>query len=356
MAQYDESVEDDALLDLDGSAGEEEDVKCCGGCFQDFYYAMKPEAEDRLNPVSAEAYRLILNYQGRYGDEQEDDEFLEEELKVRQDFAKNKVRWFGTFCRDFWIFMRNHYPPTEIIFSHPLFPVARWEFHVIFLLDICFSLWIAGIVTDTTACIACDQGCQDEASCEESEEDSLFGTSQVTKVPVWQFCCLWQCLGITWIVDNLTIQIGSVKFSLGELLICIVLGYLYMVLFFHLMHCNRYQHGSSEDRHRAKRIGYSTIIMLGIVLVVWCLPVTIVKIVYQGGLHLLGALLVTAGVSKLGTWFFEFFIKYSIFVCAFYRQSPGDDEDPGTPQERAFHTTAEEYHEFVDNWKPNAAE
>ena len=68
------------------------------------------------------------------------EQYLPAELKLREDFARNKMRWVGEFWSDLWYFSINTNPFLALCYSHPLHPISKTERYVITLFQVMYLL------------------------------------------------------------------------------------------------------------------------------------------------------------------------------------------------------------------------
>ena len=82
-------------------------------------------------------------------------QYTASELKLREDFARNKFRWVGEYWKDLWYFSINTNPFLALCYSHPLHQVGRKERYVITLFQALFVMIVACGLSEAQDCLAC---------------------------------------------------------------------------------------------------------------------------------------------------------------------------------------------------------
>merc|ERR1719215_263313 len=85
----------------------------------------------------------------------EEVQYSQAEIKLRQDFASNKVRWYGIWRKDLWCFLRNTNPVVSVCYSHRLHTVSRMKRMIAYFIQMLFVLDIATALTEAQKCHDC---------------------------------------------------------------------------------------------------------------------------------------------------------------------------------------------------------
>jgi hypothetical protein len=96
---------------------------------------------------------------------------------LREDLAREKVRWYGSWWYDHLLYMRLHNPLLSLKFSHPLHPISRRERWLLLVVQSFFTVLLACALTEATECVAC--GIYD---CDISVNESLCVETNVEEV------------------------------------------------------------------------------------------------------------------------------------------------------------------------------
>jgi hypothetical protein len=74
---------------------------------------------------------------------------------LREDFSREKVRWYGSWWYDHLLYMRLNNPVLSLRFAHPLHPVTRKERWLLLIVQLFFSVLLACAFTEAAECVSC---------------------------------------------------------------------------------------------------------------------------------------------------------------------------------------------------------
>jgi len=212
-------------------------------------------------PMDEDTYREILDNKGKASllNLEEQDEFTEEQFRLRQDLAFGKVRWYGNYAQDLWCYLRNNNPIFSICYSHPLHPIERWERYYIYATIIIFKMSLAVLVTRAAKCM--DDGV---LTCSDAHPhiENATAAGEIEEVSHWHICCWCSWLGIRFAMQHLGTQWGGRAYLL-------VIGALYAITTFQFAACScasRYH--STKKRHFIEHIGHAVVAIITVVVLV----------------------------------------------------------------------------------------
>lgn len=284
-----------------------------------------------------------------------ENEFTEVELLLRQDLARNKIRWHGVWLRDLWCFLRNNNPVCSLCFSHYLHPISRKNRLVAMGLQVLFLLFIAAALAEARLCEACNfTQCETRPSPKEcvitshdgnktqswhlradpenmSEFAGLFTWDTLVKFrkqkrfnmvvdPSLNFCCLCKHVFAIWFFEAFGRQGGFIYVVLANCAFALTV--------FPLLMCACVQRCSPRCRKLGEVIGYLIIASAATVMLLW----TPFLIRYVQRNHMLWDFTANLIVGKIGSWSFVTLINVIFFSCAWHLQGGAVPSDP-TPRE-----------------------
>jgi hypothetical protein len=269
----------------------------------------------------------------------EEIQYAQAEIKLRQDFSANKVRWYGHWRKDLWCFLRNTNPVVSICYSHPLHPVSRCKRLIGYLLQMLFVLDIAMALTEGRKCFDCGiRNC--ETSIENNECYLQNVSMPVGRAEVLQqyplitrnFCCTCESLGILG-----TFQIFGKLW--GGPVYATITNCLFTVFVFQMLMCNAVMHKDVRHREIGTIVGK---LIVGAVLVS-LLALAPLLFFWISVKHMGMELLYNFILGKLGSWAFVTLVNITAFSIFWRQQAPGRKRK-GPP----FNVTAEQFVAYLD--------
>lgn len=217
------------------------------------------------DPMSADTYRAILASLQRYNSSSYlhsgEDEFTEEELKVRQDMAKNKAVWCGEFRRDLWYYLINMNPILASCYSHPLHPISRNERFLVYGLSFVFVTNVAAATSLASACQVCHYaGCHSGVRLNCSSLDVNWTRTNQTRFELDvmpHFCCASDDFGALWFLHHFGDFGGTMYNFLANVI--------FSLTCFQLMMCPCVQSRSKRARHIGEIVGVVLFVLIAIV-------------------------------------------------------------------------------------------
>lgn len=265
----------------------------------------------------------------------------EAKLKLKQDLAAGKVRWYGCWKRDLWYFLRNTHPVVSVCYSHPLHPVTRKQRWFAYLLQMIFVLAIAIALAEARQCFECNIGfctrknynrcflANEHIGQLDVAEDLLEEYPIITK----NFCCVCEALGI----------LGFFRLfgkTLGGMLYAIVSNCLFTVFLFQMIMCSKAQ--LLDARRREIRSIIGKLIVIGIAC--WLFTLLPLLFFWISFKHMASTLLCNFVAGKLGSWTFVTCINVTAFNV-FWQNETKKVLDGNPPR---YNVTAEQFNEYLE--------
>lgn len=199
------------------------------------------------------------------------------EQKLREDFAKNKMRWVGHYWPDLWYFTINTNPFVAMCCSHELHPVGRTERYVITLFQALFVMIVSCGLGEAQECLSCGIVSCDvrNDTCHQSYpeyeryqfvRDRVAERGDELESPPLNWCCAASRWGMIWTATHVTITDYQIGLPMYALLANVIFG---QVCFCFAM-CACCQAKPMKTRRRWERCGQATVLLVGIVLGVCC--------------------------------------------------------------------------------------
>mmetsp|Transcript_16357 Transcript_16357/g.38354 ORF Transcript_16357/g.38354 Transcript_16357/m.38354 type:complete len:366 (+) Transcript_16357:28-1125(+) len=256
-------------------------------------------------------------------------EFTFGEVLLRQDFAVNKVRWYGSWPKDLWCFLCNNNPFLAMCFSHKLHPISRCSRWLVSALQFLFVLFLACAAAESSSCAACGiMRCGETPVCG-SEETDL--TASMRRNPHHNFCCACHTVWILWFID----KFGMV----GSSIYIVAANATFTVVVFQLVMCGCVQHLGPRGREAGEMLG--KVFVIGIACCMAVGTPALVRFIWVNGLGwlMLGHFL----LGKISSGVFVSVLNVIVFSFLWWWQAPAGQ---GAQEPGAFHVTAEDYNEF----------
>lgn len=291
--------------------------------------------------------------------EDREEEFTPAEMLLRQDFAANKVRWYGHWGQDLWCFLRNNNPFFAMFLSHRLHPVSRCDRWVAFGIQFLLVLFVSCAVTEGINCVrpgmstcACKRSClplvaaprlensefEDVGRWERGGQDALGHLAHVTarmqQEPNKYFCCTSSKVGIIWFIE----RFGKA----GGVVYMVTVNSIFTIAIFQLLMCLPLQSLGPRLRELGELLG-KIIVLFIVVGMAYGTPALLHYIwINRMGWYLLGNFLSGKVVSIL----FVTLLNVTGFTLLWWRQRPLTQAAGEGAPSHAFHVTAEDYREF----------
>jgi len=262
-------------------------------------------------------------------------------LRLRQDMAAGKVRWYGCWRRDLWYFLRNTHPVVSVCYSHPLHPVSRKARWFAYFLQMLFVLAIATALSEARRCFECDIGfCTRENynSCFLATVAGLKPAAHLLEdypVVTKNFCCVCECMGMLWCFRIFGKDLGGMIYAIAT-------NCTFTIFIFQMIMCSKAQ--LLDTRRREIRSMIGKLIVLGIAF--WLFTFLPLLFFWVNFKHMGLTLFCNFVVGKLGSWLTVTLINVTAF-SAFWRNEAAKVGMEPSP----YHITAEQFNDFIDaNW------
>lgn len=238
-------------------------------------------------PMDSDTYELILrwqlealgdNMQGQLSEapatpDRAGTQYTAAELKLREDFAKNKMRWVGEFWEDLWYFTMNTNPFVALCFSHPLHPVGRSERCIITLFQALFVMIVSCGLGEAQECLSCGIVSCDirNDSCHQSYpeyqehrfvRDRADQRGDELQSPPLNMCCSASIWGMIWVATHVTIG----DYQIGVPMYALVANVVFGQVCFCLAMCCCCQAKPMRTRNRWERCGQAAVVLVGAIL------------------------------------------------------------------------------------------
>jgi len=262
-------------------------------------------------------------------------------LRLRQDMAAGKVRWFGCWRRDLWYFLRNTHPVVSVCYSHPLHPVSRKARWFAYFLQMLFVLAIATALSEARRCFECDIG-----FCTRENYNSCFLATVAALKPAAtlledypvvtkNFCCVCESMGMLWCFR----LFGK---AWGGMIYAIATNCLFTVFLFQMIMCSKAQ--LLDTRRREIRSMIGKLIVIGIAC--WLFTLLPLLFFWVSLKHMALTLFCNFVVGKLGSWLTVTLINVTAFSVFWRNETAKVGVEPSP-----YHITAEQFNDFInENW------
>mmetsp|Transcript_50235 Transcript_50235/g.150012 ORF Transcript_50235/g.150012 Transcript_50235/m.150012 type:complete len:391 (+) Transcript_50235:42-1214(+) len=272
-------------------------------------------------------------------------EFSPAEVRLRQDFASNKVRWYGLWRKDLMCFLRNNHPIVALWWSHRLHPVSKASRWSAFFMQFLAVLFLSCAVTEGHACIMCGiRSCSQTSACAHIPHAALEhgknATAWVASHPQVSFCCACRVVGIYWFLDTFG--------RLGGPLYAVCANISFTVIVFQLIMCLCVQHHGPRVREGGEMLGKAGLLVMAAGML-YGTPTLMCFIAFN---HLGWQLVATFLAGKILSGFILTFIQGIGFSFMWWMQQPAPANDSKAGSSAAsshFHVTAEDYQAFCSS-------
>jgi hypothetical protein len=136
-------------------AGETQPISSVPEIYGTIHTVAEDEEPDPMEPAT---YKAVCEYFGRNMADEfppgqfDGEEFTPQELMVRQDFAKMKVRWSDDYEADRTRYLNQTHPFLSILNSHRLHMISRRERLVVYVVQIFMALLVALVFSFASRC------------------------------------------------------------------------------------------------------------------------------------------------------------------------------------------------------------